>query len=88
MEVLKQDRNSPIAVENQVVIIYAVTHNYLKDVPVEKIGEFQTELFDYIDNGRPEIIDSIRDTKDLTSDNEEALKSALEEFVKKFTAAL
>lgn len=88
VEVLKQDRNSPIAVENQVVIIYAVTHNYLKDVPVEKIGEFQTELFDYIDNGHPEIIDSIRDTKDLTSDNEEALKSALEEFVKKFTAAL
>ena len=88
VEVLKQDRNSPIAVENQVIIIYAVTHNYLKDVPVEKIGEFQTELFDYIDNGRPEIIDSIRDTKDLTSDNEEALKSALEEFVKKFTAAL
>ena len=88
VEVLKQDRNSPIAVENQVIIIYAVTHNYLKDVPVEKIGEFQTELFDYIDNGHPEIIDSIRDTKDLTSDNEEALKSALEEFVKKFTAAL
>ena len=88
VEVLKQDRNSPIAVENQVVIIYAVTHNYLKDVPVEKIGEFQTELFDYIDNGHPEIIESIRDTKDLTSDNEEALKSALEEFVKKFTAAL
>jgi len=88
VEVLKQDRNSPIAVENQVVIIYAVTHNYLKDVPVEKIAEFQTELFDYIDNGHPEIINSIRDTKDLTSDNEEALKSALEEFVKKFTAAL
>ncbi len=88
VEVLKQDRNSPIAVENQVVIIYAVTHNYLKDVPVEKIGEFQTELFDYIDNGHPEIIDSIKETKDLTSDNEEALKSALEEFVKKFTAAL
>ena len=88
VEVLKQDRNSPIAVENQVIIIYAVTHNYLKDVPVEKIGEFQTELFDYIDNGHPEIIDSIRETKDLTSDNEEALKSALEEFVKKFTAAL
>ena len=88
VEVLKQDRNSPIAVENQVIIIYAVTHNYLKDVPVEKIGEFQTELFDYIDNGHPDILDSIRDTKDLTSDNEEALKSALEEFVKKFTAAL
>ncbi|WP_432651375.1 F0F1 ATP synthase subunit alpha [Huintestinicola sp.] len=88
VEVLKQDRNSPIAVENQVVIIYAVTHNYLRDVPVEKISEFEAELFDYIDNGHPEIIDSIKETKELTKENEEALKSALEEFVKKFTAAL
>ena len=88
VEVLKQDRNSPIAVENQVVIIYAVTHNYLRDVPVEKISEFEADLFDYIDNGHPEIIDSIKETKELTKENEEALKSALEEFVKKFTAAL
>ena len=88
VEVLKQDRNSPIAVENQVVIIYAVTHNYLKDVPVDKIKDFEAELFDYIDNGHPEIIDSIKETKELTKENEEALKSALEEFVKKFTSAL
>ena len=88
MEVLKQDRNSPVAVENQVVIIYAVTHNYLKDVPVDKIGEFQTELFDYVDNSYPDIVSSIKETKDLTKENEEALKAALDEFVKKFTAAL
>ena len=88
VEVLKQDRNSPVAVENQVVIIYAVTHNYLKGVPVDKIGEFQTELFDYIDNSCPDIISSIKETKDLTKENEEALKAALDEFVKKFTAAL
>ena len=88
VEVLKQDRNSPVAVENQVVIIYAVTHNYLKDVPVDKIGEFQTELFDYVDNSYPDIISSIKETKDLTKENEEALKAALDEFVKKFTAAL
>ena len=88
VEVLKQDRNSPVAVENQVVIIYAVTHNYLKDVPVDKIGEFQTELFDYVDNSYPDIVSSIKETKDLTKENEEALKAALDEFVKKFTAAL
>jgi F-type H+-transporting ATPase subunit alpha len=88
VEILKQDRNSPIAVENQVVIIYAVTHNYLKDIPVDKIGDFESELFEYIDNGYAEIINSIRDTKELTAENEEALKAALEEFVKKFTAAL
>ena len=39
VEVLKQDQNSPLEVEEQVVIIYAVVHNYLKDIPVEKIKQ-------------------------------------------------
>ncbi|MGN1089520.1 MAG: F0F1 ATP synthase subunit alpha [Huintestinicola sp.] len=88
VEVLKQDRNSPITVENQVIIIYAVTHNYLRDIPIDKIRDFEAELFDFIDNGKPEIIDSIKETKELTKENEEALKAALEEFITKFLAAL
>ncbi len=88
VEVLKQDRNSPIAVENQVIIIYAVTNNYLKDIPVDKIRDFEAELFDEINNAHPDIISSIKETKELTKENEAALKDALAEFVKKFTAAL
>ena len=87
VEVLKQDRNSPLRVEDQVVIIYAVTHNYLRDIPIGKVHEFETELFDFINNSHPEITDSIRETKELTKENEEALKAALEEFVKKFLSA-
>lgn len=86
VEVLKQGRNSPITVENQVIIIYAVTHNYLKDIPVNQISEFEHELFEYIGNSYPDIISSIKETKDLTKENEEALKEALSAFVKKFLA--
>ena len=84
VEVLKQDRNSPLTVEDQVIIIYAVTHNYLRDIPLAKVGEFEEELFDFINNGHPDIIKSIKETKDLTKENEEALKAVLDEFVKKF----
>lgn len=84
VEVLKQNRNSPLTVENQVIIIYAVTNGYLHDVPVEKVHEFEAELFADIAETRPEIIRSITDTKDLTKENEQALKEKLEEFVKKF----
>lgn len=88
VEVLKQDRNSPLTVENQVIIIYAVTNGYLHDIPVDKVHDFEAELFADIAETRPEIIKSIKDTKELTKDNEQALKEKLEEFVKKFLESL
>jgi len=84
VEVLKQGRNSPIAVENQVIIIYAVTHNYLKEIPIKLVSEFEHDLFEYIGDSCPDIVASIKETKDLTAENEEALKEALSAFVKKF----
>ncbi len=86
VEVLKQNRNSPLTVEHQVVIIYAVVNGFLKEVPVERISEFERDLFDHIDNSHPDILKSITDTKDLTKENEEKLKEVLGDFVKKFTA--
>ena len=84
VEVLKQGKNSPVDVEKQVIIIYAVTNNYLKDIKVEDIREYESELFDYIDNSHPEILKSIRDTKDLTEENEKAIKEVLTDFAQSF----
>ena len=84
VEVLKQGRNSPLSVEHQVIIIYAVVNNYLKKIAVEDISEFEKDLFDYIDSAHPDITQSIRDTKDLTKENEENLKTALGLYVEKF----
>ena len=68
------------------LIIYAVTHGYLKDIPLELVSEFEKELFEYVSSAHPDIIASIKSTKDLTKENEEALKEAIAEFVKKFLA--
>ena len=87
VEVLKQGRNSPLTVEHQVIMIYAVVNNFLKDIAVSDIGDFERELFEYIDEGYPDIISSIKETKELTNENEQNLKDTLDAFVKKFLAA-
>ncbi len=77
VEVLKQDRNSPVAVELQVAIIYAVVNNLLKDVPVEDIRRFEEELFDYLVATREELLASIRETGTLTDETSEQLRDAI-----------
>ena len=84
VEVLKQDRNSPLSVEHQVIIIYAVVNNYLKDIPVSDIREYEKDLFDYIDSAHPDIVKSITDTKELTKENEAELKEVLAGYAEKF----
>ena len=84
VEVLKQDRNKPVTVEHQVIIIYAVINNFLREIEVKDIAEFESDLFEYIDTTHPDIISSISQTKDLTKENEDAIKNALSDFVKKF----
>ena len=84
VEVLKQPNSSPVPVEKQVMIMYAVNNNYLKDIAKSDIREFEMELYSYMDEVRPEIAKSILETKDLTKENEEKLKDAIVECVKKF----
>lgn len=87
VEVLKQDRNAPVPVELQVCIIYAVTNGYLKNVEVDGIADYQERLFAYLQEEHPEILRSILDTKDLTAENEDALKNALISFGEQYAAA-
>lgn len=84
VEVLKQGESSPINVEHQVMIIYAVNNNYLKDIEVEDVRDFEIEFFKFMSEAYPEIGKDILDTKDLTKENEEKLKAAIEEFKTKF----
>ena len=53
-EVLKQPQYQPLAVEKQIVIIYAVTRKYLLDVPVERIAEFEKGLYEFVETKYPE----------------------------------
>lgn len=84
LELLKQPQYKPMNVEHQVIILYAVTNKYLDDIPVEKISQFEDEFIVFVDNNYPEIIESIKETKDLTEETEEKLVEAIEEFKKSF----
>lgn len=84
VEVLKQPQNTPMAVEDQVIIIYAVINNYLKDIPTEKTAEYQQELLQRIHSRYSDIPEGIVKEKVLSPENEERLKSALAEFSAEF----
>ena len=84
VEVLKQDRNSPVAVELQVAIIYAVVNNLLQNVPLEKIHEFERTLFEHLTATKEELLKTIRETGALTKESEEELKAAIIDLRDKF----
>ena len=86
VEVLKQDRSSPLDVALQVSILYAVVHNMLMDVPVERISAFEDALFDHLTVQHPEILEDIRKTGELRPENEAALRAAIESCRAPFTA--
>ncbi|SFG49636.1 F-type H+-transporting ATPase subunit alpha [Lachnospiraceae bacterium C7] len=78
-EILKQPQYKPMAVEKQIIIIYAATNKYLLDIKVEDILRFQDELFDYIDTKYPEVPEAISTKKVLDEDIEKKLVKAIEE---------
>ncbi|MDO5708304.1 MAG: F0F1 ATP synthase subunit alpha, partial [Andreesenia angusta] len=84
LEVLKQPQYSPLSVEKQVMIIYAVTNKYLSDVPVERVKEFESEFLSFMEQNHPNVGKSIAETKDLTPEAEAELKTGLEDFKKSF----
>ena len=84
VEVLKQDRNSPVDVAHQVCILYAVVNGYLKDVAVADIRAYEAGLYPYLDTNALPVLQSIRTTGKLESADEEQLKQALERYTAQF----
>jgi len=82
--VLKQRNNNPKEVAHQVCIIFAVTHGYLTDIPVEKVPEFEKQLEEHMENYHPEILEAIRTTGNLTTETDNQLRAALSELVARF----
>ena len=80
VEVLKQPQYAPMAVENQVAIIYAATNGYLDDVPVEKVGEWETAFHKFLDRNAVDMLKEIQEKKELTTEIEESLKTSIKNF--------
>jgi F-type H+-transporting ATPase subunit alpha len=88
VEVLKQSQNSPVPVEKQVAIIYAVTKNILMDVAVEDVKTYEEGLYKFIDTDvdGAAAMQAIRDTGKLEADTEEKLAAALKRYTEDFLA--
>lgn len=84
VEILKQGKTAPLPVEHQVMIIFAVTNNYLNDIPLDRILEFETKFLIFAEEKYPEIGDSIRETNDLSEDIVDMLGTVLKKFKKVF----
>jgi F-type H+/Na+-transporting ATPase subunit alpha len=84
VELLKQRQYSPFPVEEQVASIWAGTTGQLDDVPVEDIRRFESEFLDYLRRNEGGLLTSIRETKDLTDDNINTLKEAVDQFRRTF----
>jgi len=84
VEVLKQGQYSPMAVEHQVAIIYALTNGYLDSVDVSQVRAWERDFHVYLRTTHPEILDGIRTHRDLTKENEEALVAAIRRYSELF----
>ena len=87
VEVLKQNRNSPIAVELQVAIIYAVVNNLLREIAKEDVKRFEEVLFEHLTANCDDVLEEIRTTGNLTENVEAGLRNAIEHCKKKFLNA-
>ena len=80
VELFKQIQYNPIAVEEQVAVMWAMQNGYVDPVPVERVKEFQTKLQDYLQTRKESLLASIREKKQLDEDLEAQLKATLDEF--------
>ena len=79
-ELLKQPQYQPVSLANEVMILYAATNGYLDDVPLDKIRAFEIAFQRYMEASHPNIGRQIAETKDISGENEQALKRAIDDF--------
>jgi F-type H+-transporting ATPase subunit alpha len=80
VELFKQNQYSPLPVEAQAAILWTVQNNFLDDVPVEKIKDFQAKLMDYLTTRKADLLKKIRTEKAISDPIAADLKAALNEF--------
>ena len=85
-EVLKQPQFAPMPLEKQVIILYAAINGYIDDVPVGKVVDFEANFHGFMEAKYPQIGKAIAKEKDISDKTEKALKTAIEEFKKSFSA--
>ena len=84
VEILKQNQYVPMAVEKQVAIIFAASKGHLDDIDVEKVADFETSLFEYLDANASDQLKAIKDEGTISDENSDALDKAISDFKNSF----
>jgi len=84
MELLKQKQYSPVSVEKQIALIYAGTKGYLDEIQKDRLSELEEKFYDFLDSSCSDLLSNIKDSGELSEDNENALKTKISDFVKGF----
>jgi F-type H+-transporting ATPase subunit alpha len=87
VEILKQPQYQPLPVEKQVTIIYAANNGFLDQVPVDQIRAFESELYQYLDGQRPQVLSALAQKKQIDDEVKSALNEALKDFGQMFAAS-
>ncbi len=80
-EVLKQPQYSPVVLEREVVILYAVNNGYFNEIPVEKMQETEAKFYQFMDTNAKDVMTGIKEKKELTEELENRLKESIQQFV-------
>jgi F-type H+-transporting ATPase subunit alpha len=83
-ELLKQPQFSPLKMEEQVCVIYAGVNGYLDPIPVNRVRGFEDGLLHVLRAQNADLLNGIRDTRDLSDDLAAKLKGVVENFAKTF----
>jgi F-type H+/Na+-transporting ATPase subunit alpha len=87
VELLKQGQYVPLAVEKQVVIIFAGTQGYVDKLPIESLRQYEEELYRYIDEKEPSLFEDIRTKKEVNDEIKKKLEKVLKAFGKQFVSS-
>ncbi|MFY9611463.1 MAG: F0F1 ATP synthase subunit alpha [Blastocatellia bacterium] len=85
-ELLKQPQYSPMAVEQQVVVIWAGTNGYVDDIAIQDVKDFEQKLLSFVENAHSGLLAKLRERKAIDDEVREELRSAVTEFKERFTA--
>ncbi len=85
-EALKQKQYAPVILEQQVVILFAINNEYLNDIAVENVQDFEQKLRAYMEVQGKETLKSIKKDKDISEDTDKQLRQHIENFKQTYTA--
>ena len=82
VEVLKQNHSSPLSIEKQIIILFALTNGYIDDIETNKVQDFERQLYEYMELHHQDLMKSISEQKTIDDEISSKLSNSITEFKK------